>query len=59
MNALDEEMRALIRENNQMLKEILALLREMNSPQANTRSFLMNYIANKLSEGKNNTNINP
>ena len=59
MNALDEEMRTLIRENNQMLKEILALLREMNSPQANTRSFLMNYIANKLSEGKNNTNINP
>ena len=59
MNALDEETRILIRENNQMLKEILALLREMNSPQANTRSFLMNYIANKLSEGKNNTNINP
>ena len=59
MNALDEEMRTLIRENNQMLKEILALLREMNSPQANTRSFLMNYIANKLSEGKNNTNMNP
>ena len=59
MNALDEEMRTLIRENNQMLKEILALLREMNSPQANTRSSLMNYIANKLSEGKNNTNMNP
>lgn len=56
---LDEEAKALIRENNMLLKEILALVRGMNSPQANAKDFLMNYIANKLSEEKHITIKNP
>ena len=59
MSMLDEEAKALIRENNMLLKELLALIRGMNSPQANAREFLMNYIANKLSEEKHITIKNP
>ena len=46
----DEEMRAMIRENNQMLKELLAMIRFLDSPQANVKNFMMNFIANKMSE---------
>lgn len=50
MSMTDEEAKLLIKENNQMLKEILGLLRMLNSPQSNIRDFLMNYMANRLSE---------
>lgn len=50
MSMTDEEAKLLIKENNLMLREILALLRGLDSPQSNAKNFLMNYIANKLSE---------
>lgn len=46
----DEELKKMIKENNLMLREILALLRGLESPQSNAKNFMINFIANKLSE---------
>lgn len=49
MSMSDEERKILL-ENNIMLKEILSILRMMNTPQSTAKDFLINYIANKMSE---------
>lgn len=45
-----EEVLLLLRENNAMLKEVLAILRQLQDPQykaeENTTDFLMNVVAN-------------
>ena len=46
----DEELKAMVKENNLMLREILSLLKGLDSPQANVKNFMINFIANKLSE---------
>lgn len=46
----DEELKKMIKENNLMLREILALLRGLESQQSNAKNFMINFIANKLSE---------
>lgn len=46
----DEELKVMVKENNLMLREILSLLKGLDSPQANAKNFMINFIANKLSE---------
>ena len=48
--SMSEEEKRLLKENNIMLREILGILQNMCSPQSNAKEFLINYIANKLSE---------
>ena len=49
MSMSDEEKKILI-ENNMLLKEIPAILHYMMSPQSTAKDFLVNYIANRMSE---------
>lgn len=58
------ELLLLTRQNNQMLSEILAYVRKVDSPQyrdgENTQDFLMNLVANALVERlfENQQNLN-
>ena len=47
---MSEEERKILIENNLMLREILAILKAMNAPHNTAKEFMINYIANKMSE---------
>nr|DAH95998.1 MAG TPA: hypothetical protein [Caudoviricetes sp.] len=60
-----QEILQLLRENNEMLKEIVAILRKTQDPdyimQENTTDFIMNIVANLIAddiEGINGQTIN-
>ena len=55
-----EEILQLLRENNEMLKEIVAILRKIQDPdyimEENTTDFLMNIVANLVASKIENLN---
>lgn len=55
-----EEILQLLRENNEMLKEIVTILRKIQDPdyimEENTTDFLMNIVANLVASKIENSN---
>lgn len=55
-----EEILQLLRENNEMLKEIVSILRKIQDPdyimEENTTDFLMNIVANLVASKIENLN---
>lgn len=55
----DEELKVMVKENNLMLREILALLKGLDSPQANAKNFMITLLQISYQKNKYITKEKP